>query len=181
MRTVLALCLIVIAAAGPARADQRDPRLPGLFQALIDAGPADARRIEGEIWKIWIENDDGQNAELMHLGMLAMQTGEVDLALDIFDQLVARAPDFAEAWNKRATVLFMMGELEASLADVAKTLELEPHHFGALSGAGLIFDALGQPEAALKAYREALAVHPNLPYPQMRAFQLEEDISGDPL
>lgn len=181
MRAILALCLIVLGAAGPALADQRDPRLPVLFSALIDAGPVDARRIEGEIWMIWIESSDGESAELMQLGMLAMQTGELDVALDTFDLLVTRSPDFAEAWNKRATVLYMVGDLEASLADIAKTLELEPHHFGALSGAGLIFDALEQPEPALKAYREALAVHPNLPYAQMRAFQLEQELDGLPL
>lgn len=181
MRAILALCVIVVGAVGPAAADQRDPRLPVLFNALIDAAPADARRIEGEIWKIWVENDDGPAAELMHIGMLAMQTGELDVALETFDLLVERAPDFAEAWNKRATVLYMAGELEASLGDVAKTLELEPQHFGALSGAGLIFDALEEPEAALRAYQEALAVHPNLPYAQMRAYQLEELLGGQPL
>ncbi|MEZ5667620.1 MAG: tetratricopeptide repeat protein [Alphaproteobacteria bacterium] len=177
----LAAVLLSIAFAAPAAADQRDPRLDVLFDALVDAGSDTAPRVEAEIWRVWLEYADAGSAGLMQVGVLALQSGDLDTALSAFDVLVERAPDYAEAWNKRATVLYFLGEYEQSLVDVARTLELEPRHFGALSGAGLIFDALGQPEAALKAYREALAVHPTLAYPLVRIHQLEDEIAGDPL
>jgi len=72
------------------------------------------------------------------------------------------APNFSEGWNKRATVYYLMGEYEQSRADVAKTLELEPRHFGALSGLGIILQELGDDKHALEVFRRALAVHPRL-------------------
>lgn len=180
MRIAIAIVLLVCAGF-TAHADQRDQRLDALFSALLDATPESFAPIEREVWRIWIESDNPATFGVMQTGIFAMQAGELDTALNAFDVLVERAPDFAEAWNKRATVLFYLGDYEASLSDVAKTLELEPRHFGALSGAGLIFDEIGQPEAALRAYREALAVHPNLPYPLMRVQALEDEMRGQPL
>ena len=180
MRVVAAIVGMIFVAASAA-ADQRDPRLDILFDALIDAGIESSRRVESEIWTIWLEHEDPATFGLMQIGVIAMSAGDMETALSAFDVLVDRAPDYAEAWNKRATVLFMMGEHQQSLADVAKTLELEPRHFGALSGAGLILDAMDQPESALKAYREALAVNPNLPHALVRVRAIEEELAGAPL
>ena len=88
--------------------------------------------------------------------------GLVPPALPLLDDMVARAPEWAEAWNKRATALYLAGEHDRSLADIDRVLALEPRHFGALAGMGLIRIAKGQFREALAAYRRALAVNPFL-------------------
>lgn len=180
MLRALALAVLVCTTP-PALADQRDPRLDILFEALSGADIEAAVRIEGEIWRIWLQCGEGREIELMQVGMIAMQMGDMATALDAFSTIIDRTPDCAEGWNKRATVLYLIGDLEGSLTDVNATLALEPRHFGALSGAGLIFDALGQPAAALQAYRRALAVHPQLPHAQSRVRTLERELGGQEL
>ena len=88
--------------------------------------------------------------------------------------MVVIAPDFAEGWNKRATVHYLMGNYDKSLSDVAKTLALEPRHFGALSGRGLIYIELEDEKRALEAFEEALAIHPNLVSAAINAKALRE-------
>src|SRR3546814_496340 len=135
---VLLLVLAVLAAPRPAAADQNDSRLDELFIRLLEApAPGEAQRIEGEIWRIWLESDDGAVRGLMRDGLAAMQRGDYPHALAKFDQMVLIAPDFAEGWNKRATVHYLLGNDGQSLDDIAKTLELEPRHFGAPAGRGL--------------------------------------------
>ena len=80
----------------------------------------------------------------------------------MLDDIVARAPDWAEGWNKRATVLYLMGEYDRSLTDIDRVLALEPRHFGALAGMGLIRIEKGETREALAAFRRALAVNPFL-------------------
>jgi len=159
----IALCLTLMFLAAPLRADQNDPRLGALFAELKNAQkPAVAEQVEREIWHIWIESDDGAVTLLMRDGMVAMSRQDYRGALGKFDQVVAIAPDFAEGWNKRATVRYLMGDYEGSLADIDKTLALEPRHFGALSGRGLVYIELDRPERALAAFEAALAIHPQL-------------------
>ncbi len=174
--------LAVVALATPALADQADPELPTLFDRLAAAeNPAEAQAVEREIWVRWIATDD-KEAEIMMLGGIdAMRQHRLESAADAFTALIEYAPDYAEAWNKRATVLFYMGDYLASAADVQKTLELEPRHFGALSGLGMIFDALGEPEGALEAYEQALEVYPMLGSAQVRVEQLRAELAGEAL
>jgi len=143
---VLGLVLAAaLTAAAPARADQNDDRLQGLFVQLLEApGPAEAQSIEGMIWSIWVQSDDGAVRALMQDG------------------------------NKRATVHYLLGNYALSLADIAKTLELEPRHFGALSGRGLVYIALRDEARALKAFDAALAIHPNLVSAAINAAQLRK-------
>jgi len=160
----IVLGLTLLLAAGPSWADQTDSRLDGLFTELKDAKQsAIAEQAEREIWHIWIENDDGAVALLMRAGMEAMARQDYRSALGKFDQVVNIAPNFAEGWNKRATVRYLMGDYEASLADIDKTLALEPRHFGALSGRGLVYIELDKPELALKSFEAALEIYPLLP------------------
>lgn len=151
-----------LAADRPAAARQDDPRLDALFAALgAGEAPPDLARIEREIWAIWLESGDPELDAAMADGVRAMGAGEHAAALAAFDALVEAAPDFAEAWNKRATLYWLMGDFAASAADVDRTLALEPRHFGALSGLAMIRMAQNRLPEAHEALRRLLAVHPH--------------------
>lgn len=170
-----AVCLAVAAALPGARADQNDSRLDALFVRLQEApGPGEAQLVEGLIWSIWVQSDDGAVQLLMHDGITALQQGDYRRALSKFEQMVVIAPDFAEGWNKRATVHYLLGNYAQSLADISKTLDLEPRHFGALSGRGLVYVELEDERRALKAFEAALAIHPNLTSAAVNAAQLRK-------
>jgi tetratricopeptide (TPR) repeat protein len=160
-------------------ADQVDLRLDGLFERLeITHDHAEASRIERQIWQIWMESGDFQVQIWMRQGVAAMSLHRLDLALDRFDRMVEHAPDFAEGWNKRATVHYLMGDYSASVYDIQRTLDLEPRHFGALSGLGLIYDALEKPAAAIRSYEAALALNPHLEGTRKRIEDLRRELRG---
>lgn len=174
----VAFCACLV--AGSAIADQTDPRLDALFEKLKKAEVFSiAHSAEQEIWTIWHERpDDPAVTAVMERGLRAMRESALPEALDAFDEAVGLAPDFAEAWNKRATIHFLLGDYAASIADVRQTLLLEPRHFGALSGLGQINLALDRKAEALEAFEAALEVHP---YLQARFFidALREDVEGE--
>jgi len=154
---VAALCL----GFADARSDQTDPHLKELFENLrTAASPEAAADVESRIWEIWARSGDSSLDQVFAVGSHAMAVGDTNTALKIFDAIVRKAPNFAEGWNKRATVHYMMGNYEASLADIDRTLELEPHHFGALAGLGLVNIGLDRDEAALDAFERVLKVDP---------------------
>lgn len=164
---------------GKAHADQQDGRLDGLFERLQETSdPADAAAIQHQIWQIWIESSDPGSSQLMRRGMTAMANGDHEVALEAFDDLVEQAPNFAEAWNKRATVYYLMGRLDESVNDIQHTLKLEPRHFGALSGLALIYDAVDQPEAAIRSLEAALQINPHLHGSQERIDRLRDKMKG---
>ena len=171
----LALVLALLAAPRPAAADQNDSRLDELFMRLLEApAPGEAQRIEGQIWQIWLDSNDGAVRGLMRDGVAALERADYSHALMKFDQMVLIAPDFAEGWNKRATVHYLLGNYGESLSDIAKTLALEPRHFGALSGRGLVYVKLEDERRALEAFEAALAIHPNLAAAAVNAEQLRK-------
>jgi tetratricopeptide (TPR) repeat protein len=176
------LCAYLIAAPGePAVADQDNPRLDGLFERLQKTpSPAEARMIEQEIWQLWLESGDPAVDRLMVQGIVAMREEHYDDALRAFDRMVGQAPDFAEAWNKRATAHYLLGNWTASVLDIERTLALEPRHFGALFGLGLIYDALEQPEAALRSYEATLQLNPNSESARTRIEELRRQLQGRP-
>jgi tetratricopeptide (TPR) repeat protein len=147
----------------PGEAAVRARQLDQLFASLKTTKvEEEADAIVAEIWKLWLQSGrPGLDASLQQAVDFAGSSLAV-LAMPILDDIVARAPDWAEGWNKRATVLYMLGEHDRSLADIEHVLALEPRHFGALSGIGLIRIAKGQPREALAAYRRALSVNPFL-------------------
>lgn len=171
---------VLIFAAPSAQADQTDPRLDPLFTQLQAATtPDSAAIISGEIWRLWLESESASARILMREGVEAMLTGQMQTALTAFDALVQLEPDFAEAWNKRATVRFHIGDFEGSVADIKRTLALEPRHFGAFSGLGMIYEAWDQPEDALKAYREAARLYPLAPQAQQRIDEIEKALNNN--
>jgi tetratricopeptide (TPR) repeat protein len=155
--------LVALPAALPARADQNDARLPALFEQLRGADAATAAELREQIWEIWFSAGEPEVDQLMEMGEVAMDSGQLRMAIAMFDAVIERRPDFAEGWNRRATAYYMLGAFERSEADVARVLQLEPRHFGALSGLGLINTAQERYDAAIAAYERALAVDPNLP------------------
>jgi tetratricopeptide (TPR) repeat protein len=165
--------------AVPAHAGQNDPRLARLFVALKSTeSPGWARTLEDEITHIWSQTPDTESQQLMEKGLTLMAEDEDEAALKVFDALIAHAPDFAEGWNKRATVEFLLGDYQASMADIAHTLKLEPRHFGALAGLGEVELALGNKEAALNAFNQALAIDPHLGDVAEMADNLKKELAG---
>jgi len=145
-------------------ADQNDARLEALFQELAAApGPAEAQGIEARIWSVWLEAGAPELDRLMTRGITAMERGDGRAAEQAFDELIEARPDFAEAWNKRATLFYLMQRLPESIADIDRTLDLEPRHFGALSGLALIREQQGKPFEALEALEKVQRIHPRMP------------------
>lgn len=162
---------------GPVAADQDDPRLEALFARLKAAPDARAaQEVEASIWHVWIQSDDEVIGMLMAQGLAAMSRQDLRAALGKFDQIVKIAPAFAEGWNKRATVHYLLGNYPESLHDIERTLNLEPRHFGALSGRGLVLLELDEPAGALESFESALKVHPKLPGASHNAKALRREI-----
>ncbi|MFL5337703.1 MAG: tetratricopeptide repeat protein [Geminicoccaceae bacterium] len=181
MRAWLLAVLLAVGLADPSRADQKDPRLEPLFARLKTASTeAEARPVEARIWEIWGEIDEAESRALFARGVAAMSQGDGRTAHAAFDLLVAREPEFAEGWNKRATLLYLEGDDGASVADIRRTLALEPRHFGALSGLALIYSRTQRPVDALHCLEAALAIYPNLPGGRERLQELKREAAGDP-
>jgi tetratricopeptide (TPR) repeat protein len=142
---------------------ERARALDALFKGLKAArGDGEADELVGRIWETWTRSGRPDVDRLMEEGIGYLSIQQLGAAHDRFTEAIAAAPDFAEAWNKRATVLFLMREHEQSLADIEKVLALEPRHFGALAGRGMIHAHAGRWKEALDAYQQALAVNPHL-------------------
>lgn len=175
---VIALLLISLPICRT-EADQNDPRLDALFAQLQEAGSgAVAEALDRRIWAIWLESGSAIVDLMMAEGLKAMAVGRNNAALEAFDAAVETAPDFAEGWNKRATVYFLLGDYETSRRDAEKTLELEPRHFGAMSGLGAISLAQDRPDEALGWFRRALEIHPHLEGVETKTRSLEEKVEG---
>jgi len=136
--------------------------LPQLAAALRDADPLVRELAEGAMWQVWSRSGDATIDRLFETGVAQMQASQGDEAVETFSEIIRRRPDFAEGWNKRATVYYMMGEYQKSLADCDEVMKRNPYHFGALSGYGMIYMQLDQPATALTYFERALAVNPNL-------------------
>ncbi len=142
-------------------ADQNEPALDALFDDLAAAEDASqAARLESRIWQLWLQVPEGVPQQLMVDIEANMRSANLEAALDAADQLIAIDPDYAEAWNKRATVRYLAGDYDGSVADIRQTLAREPLHFGAISGLGLIFLRQGDKPAALAAFERVLEISP---------------------
>lgn len=157
----------------------RAEQLDMLFQTLKTAsGKEAAKAAEEGIWRLWLESGSDTIDLLMSWAMKAMEAKDYATALDFLDRVVIMKPDYAEGWNKRATVYFLMDDYSKSIADIGKTLALEPRHFGALSGLGMIMRELGEDKRAIEAYQKALAVDPNLDGVQKALDELQLKAAG---
>lgn len=136
--------------------------VPRLVEALRDPDDLVRAYAEQSLWQVWSRSGDPAVDTLFQLGLEQMNQRDADAAIETFNQIIQRKPDFAEGWNKRATLYYLVGEYEKSLADCEEVIRRNPVHFGALSGFGMIYLELGKPEQALHYFQRALAVNPNL-------------------
>ena len=136
--------------------------VPALTRALRDPDSGVRALAEQSLWRVWSRSGDADADKILMHGTEQMQRGDLAEAVGTFTEIIKRKPDFAEAWNKRATAYYLAGEFEKSLADCDEVMKRNPVHFGALSGYGLIYLQLGKPEDALLYFERALGVNPNL-------------------
>ena len=188
------ICAIVLLTGVAAVAQTAPPQPPGseasartkaldeLFARLkATKAQDDGDEIVTQIWKLWQRSGSEKLDAAMEQAMLLMGQGLGSLAMLILDEIVAEKPDWAEGWNKRATVLYLMGEHDRSLADIDRVLALEPRHFGAIAGIGLIRIAKGEMREALAAFRRALAINPFLRERYGLIPQLEKELGEKPI
>ena len=147
------------------------PDVPRLAQALRDPDPFVRAIVERTLWHVWSRSGETEIDALFANGVQEMSEGLGEVAVQTFTRIIERRPDFAEGWNKRATVLYLLGEYQKSLADCDEVMKRNPYHFGALSGYGMIYLKLGDPARALTYFERALAVNPNLT-------QVEENVEA---
>lgn len=134
-----------------------------------------AKVVEKAIWSLWSQSTSPTANALLGQASKAMAASNFRMAIRLLDTAIELKPDFAEAWNKRATAFYLDGNFESSESDIERVLELEPRHFGALSGLGLIRRELGDEAGALKAFRRALSIHPHLPAAVRAVKELESE------
>jgi tetratricopeptide (TPR) repeat protein len=135
---------------------------PALLDALRDSDSRVRALAERALWEIWSRSGNDDVDHLLRAGIVEMQHGQLEASIDTFSEVIRRQPDFAEGWNKRATVYYLVGEYRKSAADCDEVLKRNPSHFGALSGYGMIWLRLDEPARALERFEQALAVNPNL-------------------
>jgi tetratricopeptide (TPR) repeat protein len=197
MRSVFAFSVGTLLAISPAMAQEQAPveqqaalpnqtlaqkraaRLDDLFASLKrESNEVKAARIASLIQMQW-QNSGSATVDLM-MGWAgkAMEDKKYSVALDFLDQVVVMKPDYAEGWNRRATLHFMMNDYGRSMADIQKTLTLEPRHFGAMAGMAAILKDTGRKEAALQAFERVLVVYPMMREAQKQAGELADELTG---
>ena len=171
---MLTLCLTSI------KANETDKRLNQLFNDLLLSNDTSSTEIEQKIWKLWSTHpDDKKLTVMLSQGSDAVNSNQLIKAIDIFTDVINQDPTWAEAWNKRATVLYMIGEYQKSQNDINKVLELEKRHFGALAGQGLVNIKLKNYEKAIKSYEKALEIYPTMQSPEIMIKEIEALIKQD--
>jgi len=136
--------------------------LPQLAAALRDSDEVVRENAESSMWQVWSRSGDPTIDRLFATGLEQMNARQGEQAVETFSEIIRRKPEFAEGWNKRATVYYLLGEYQKSLADCDEVMKRNPYHFGALSGYGMIYMQLDQPAIALEYFERALRVNPNL-------------------
>ena len=183
MKKILGIFIINLFFFSNGNAEERNNKLDKLFSKLKNTKDlSSAQLIENEIWEIWSihPSDDRRGfrlTELLIQGTRLMNMRELSKAYEVFTKVITVESDWAEAWNKRATVLYLMKQYESSLADIEITLVLEPRHFGALSGQALNYIELNLYEKAIKSYKSAQKIYPLLDSAKKMIPELQELIN----
>ena len=186
MRRLIAASLFLLMLAGLAQADQNGSRdhasLDRLFADLaVAASDDESQAIVQDIWAYWlIDTDDSMNIRMMRNGIGLMQMMDLRNAEDTFTRVINRDENFTEAWNKRATIRYMIGNFDGSESDIAEVLKREPRHFGALSGLAMINIKRGDLQTALTLYENILLIHPRNRDALTLIPELRKTLQGDP-
>jgi tetratricopeptide (TPR) repeat protein len=155
-------------------------RLDQLFADLKrERNEKAAERIANQIWAEWRKSGSASVDLMLQWSNEAAESKKFDVALDFLDQVITLQPGFAEGWNRRATVHFMMDNYAKSMADIEHTLRLEPRHFGALTGLAAILKETGRKELALDAYERTLDIYPMMRDAQSEVATLSEELAGE--
>ena len=161
-------------------AETKAARLDQLFTDLKrERNEKAAERIAGHIWSEWFQSGSASIDLMMLWSQKAMDNQKFDVALDFLDQVVTLQPTYAEGWNRRATVHFLMKNYGKSMSDIDHTLQLEPRHFGALSGLAQIMALTGHKQSALEAWQKVLAIYPMMRSAQDQVATLSEELAGE--
>lgn len=163
------------------------PDLPALQQPLIDRlfqqlktakDEPEARSLQAQIERLWSRSGSDTADLLLQRVDAAIKLGQQDTALDLLDSLLALQPGWAEAWNRRATLNFLRKDYDASMRDIARVLSLEPRHYAAWSGLGIILMQVNEKKQALEAFEKALAIDPKLESARNAADRLKKELDG---
>ncbi len=156
-------------------ADERKKQLDKLFSELKMNNPVLTFEIEQKIWKIWSTHPKKNELTLMlSEGSALVKNDKLNEAVTIFTKVIELDPNWAEAWNKRATVLYLLGEFQKSQNDIDKVLKLEERHFGALAGQGLVNIQLKNYEKAIMSYEKAQKIYPTMKSPKIMIKEIKE-------
>ena len=184
MKKLLSILILSLLFFSNVNSEERDFELNKLFNQLKNNTNASmAFEIEKKIWKIWSIHPSKDRrgyrlTELLAQGSFLMSEQELNRAYGIFSQIILLDPNWSEAWNKRATVLYMLGRYQESQEDINKVLKLEKRHFGALSGQGLVQTELKNYERAINSYKEVQKIYPSMQAPKIMIPHLKELIKG---
>ncbi|HKL06108.1 MAG TPA: tetratricopeptide repeat protein [Roseovarius sp.] len=178
-RTVAAF-LAVVTFSLPAAGQDRAP-LDDLFDRLEQAQPADARRAERDIEHAWAQSGSAAMDLLLDRGRDALEAGDSQAAIDHFSALIDHAPDFAEGWHMRSVAFSRVGRYGLALADIERALALNPRHFNAIYGLGVILEELNQPDLAHRAFTRVLAIHPHHEAVTKALERLDSQVGGSAL
>ena len=160
-------------------ADDRNSELNRLFNELKIKDQSSSFKIEQKIWKIWSTHPNNDElTSMLSVGSDFVNNNQYPKAVEIFTKVIELDPSWAEAWNKRATVLYMMGEFEKSQNDIDEVLKLEKRHFGALAGQGLVNIELENYEKAIMSYEEAMKIYPSMNSPKIMIKEIKELIKN---
>ena len=161
--------------------DNQQKLIDNLFNQLkTTTNYEDSKKIESKIWDLWSTHpSENRLTVLLTDGSFYVSQNKLGMAYETFTKAIELDSNWAEAWNKRATVLYLMGKYEQSQADIDKVLELEQRHFGALAGQGLVQTALNNYKKAIDSYIKAHKIHPNLKSPLIMIEKLQEKIKKE--
>ena len=174
MKKFLFLFLFIIITINSTMADERKNQLNKLFNDLKIGNNDLSFNIEQKIWNIWSTHPTNQKlTKMLAKGSDLVNNKKFEDAIEIFSQVIKLDPSWAEAWNKRATALYLIGEFQKSQNDINKVLELEKRHFGALAGQGLVNIELKNYEKAILSYQKAKEIYPTMKSPEIMIKQLK--------
>ena len=163
----------------PVQAKGREALLDELFTRLHDAAePEEAQGIASAIQRIWLRSGSDTADLLMARALSALSAHNTELCLSVLDKVIELNPDWAEGWNKRATIRYVSADYAGAMADIAHVLALEPRHFGALAGMGYIFQKLERDKQALSVFRKVLEIYPQQEDIRKTIEKLSPDVDG---